>query len=65
MFCRILKDLILYHSEGLSNITYVSANLNSLNQLKEVCKGADALFLLTATAPHQVEYEINIIDAAR
>lgn len=51
--------------KGPSNITYVSANLNSLNQLKEVCKGADALFLLTATAPHQVEYEINIIDAAR
>ncbi|MGU3377534.1 NmrA family NAD(P)-binding protein [Chryseobacterium sp. M5A1_1a] len=48
-----------------SNIAYVSADLNSINQLKEVCKGADALFLLTATGPNQVEYEINVIDAAR
>ncbi|BAP30971.1 NmrA family protein [Chryseobacterium sp. StRB126] len=48
-----------------SNITYASADLNSVNQLKEVCKGADALFLLTATDPNQVEYEINVIDAAR
>jgi len=48
-----------------SNITYVSADLNSANQLKEVCKGADALFLLTATGPNQVEQEINVIDAAR
>lgn len=48
-----------------SNITYVSANLNSKEQLKQVCTGADALFLLTATSPHQVDYEINIIDAAK
>ncbi|CAM3638222.1 NAD(P)H-binding protein [Elizabethkingia occulta] len=48
-----------------SNITYVSASLNSIKQLKEVCSGADALFLLTATSPDQIEYEINIINAAR
>lgn len=48
-----------------SNITYVSADLNSNDQLKGVCTGADALFLLTATSPTQVEHEINIIDAAK
>jgi uncharacterized protein YbjT (DUF2867 family) len=48
-----------------SNITYVSANLNSKEELKEACIGADALFLLTATSPSQVEHEINIIDAAK
>ncbi|HVI45868.1 MAG TPA: NmrA family NAD(P)-binding protein [Chitinophaga sp.] len=48
-----------------SNITYVSADLNAGSQLKEACFGADALFLLTATSPNQVEYEINIIDAAK
>lgn len=48
-----------------SNITYVSADLNSGSQLKEACIGADALFLLTATSPNQIEHEINIIDAAR
>lgn len=51
--------------KGPSNVAYVSADLNSINQLKEVCKGADVLFLLTATGPSQVEHEINIIDAAR
>lgn len=48
-----------------SNITYVSASLNSIKQLKEACSGADALFLLTATSPEQIEHEINIINAAR
>ena len=48
-----------------SNITYVSADLNSGDQLKEACLGADALFLLTATSPDQVAHEINIIDAAK
>lgn len=48
-----------------SNISYVSADLNSSKQLKEACFGADALFLLTATAPEQVVHEINIIDAAK
>ncbi|MCT3789361.1 NAD(P)H-binding protein [Elizabethkingia anophelis] len=48
-----------------SNITYVSASLNSIKQLKEACSGADALFLLTATSPDQIEHEINIINAAR
>lgn len=48
-----------------SNITYVSADLNSSAQLKEACIGADALFLLTATSPNQIEHEINIIDAAK
>jgi len=48
-----------------SNITYVSADLNSKEELKEACIGADALFLLTATSPNQVEHEINIIDAAK
>jgi len=48
-----------------SNITYVSADLNSSGQLKQACIGADALFLLTATSPNQVQYEVNIIDAAR
>ncbi|SHE77192.1 NmrA family NAD(P)-binding protein [Pedobacter caeni] len=47
-----------------SNVTYVSAGLDSGGQLKEACRGADALFLLTATSPNQVEYEINIIEAA-
>lgn len=51
--------------KALSNIAYASADLNSIDQLKEVCKGADALFLLTATDPNQVEHEINVIDAAR
>jgi len=50
---------------GSSNITYVSADLNSKEQLKKACAGADALFLLTATSPNQVDYEINIIDAAK
>lgn len=49
----------------LWNITYVSADLSSSGQLKEACIGADALFLLTATSPNQVEQEVNIIDAAR
>ncbi|EFK58669.1 NmrA family NAD(P)-binding protein [Sphingobacterium spiritivorum] len=48
-----------------SNITYVSADLNSIEQLQKACVGADALFLLTATSPQQVQYEINIIDAAK
>lgn len=48
-----------------SNVTYVSANLNSKEELKEACIGADALFLLTATSPNQIEHEINIIDAAK
>ncbi|WP_308130403.1 NAD(P)H-binding protein, partial [uncultured Flavobacterium sp.] len=48
-----------------SNITYVSADLNSMEQLKKACAGADALFLLTATSPQQVQHEINIIDAAK
>lgn len=48
-----------------SNITYVSANLDSKEQLKRACAGADALFLLTATSPNQADHEINIIDAAK
>ena len=48
-----------------SNITYVSADLNSGDQLKEACLGADALFLLSATSPDQVAHEINILDAAK
>lgn len=52
-------------AKGLSNISYVSSDLNSIHQLKEVCRGADSLFLLTATSPNQIEYEINIIDAAK
>lgn len=51
--------------KGPSNISYVSSDLNSTHQLKEVCRGADSLFLLTATSPNQVDYEINIIDAAK
>lgn len=50
---------------GSPNITYVSAELNSPSQLRGACFGADAVFLLTATSPRQVEQEINIIDAAR
>lgn len=48
-----------------SKLTYVSADLNSRLQLQQACLGADALFLLTATSPNQVEHEINIIDAAK
>ncbi|WP_316823907.1 NAD(P)H-binding protein [Pedobacter miscanthi] len=48
-----------------SNVSYVSADLNSKAQLRAACAGADSLFLLTATSPNQVDYEINIIDAAR
>lgn len=48
-----------------STITYISANLSDKEQLRQACFGADALFLLTATSPQQVEYEINIIDAAK
>ena len=33
------------------NISYVSANLNSKDQLRTICKEADAIFLLTATSP--------------
>ncbi|MDR2224149.1 MAG: NmrA family NAD(P)-binding protein [Flavobacteriaceae bacterium] len=47
------------------NITYVSASLFSMEQLVNACRGADAVFLLTATSPNQVEYEMNIIDAAK
>ncbi|MGJ1432475.1 NmrA family NAD(P)-binding protein [Sphingobacterium spiritivorum] len=48
-----------------SNTTYVSADLNSKEQLQRACVGGDALFLLTATSPNQVEQELNIIDAAK
>lgn len=48
-----------------NNITYISANLNDKEQLRHACFGADAVFLLTATSPQQVAYEINIIDAAK
>ncbi|WP_121966194.1 NAD(P)H-binding protein [Myroides sp. N17-2] len=48
-----------------SNITYISANLTDKAQLRNACFGADAIFLLTATSPKQVDYEINIIDAAK
>ncbi|EHO11666.1 NmrA family NAD(P)-binding protein [Myroides odoratimimus] len=48
-----------------SNITYISANLLDKEQLRNACFGANAVFLLTATSPQQVEYEINIIDAAK
>lgn len=51
--------------KGQSNITYLSADLNSVEELKKACFGGDALFLLTATSPEQVEHEINIIDAAK
>lgn len=49
----------------LSNISYLSVNLNSKTALKQACLKADAVFLLTATAPNQVETEINIINAAK
>ncbi|MDM1503490.1 NAD(P)H-binding protein [Myroides marinus] len=48
-----------------SNITYVNADLKSPEQVYNACMGADALFLLTATSPYQVEYEINVIAAAK
>jgi uncharacterized protein YbjT (DUF2867 family) len=49
----------------LSNISYLSANLNSKTEIKQACLKADAVFLLTATAPNQIETENNIIDAAK
>ncbi|MBC8988156.1 NmrA family NAD(P)-binding protein [Pedobacter sp. N36a] len=55
----VLADL------GSSNISYVSAHLNSSESLKTACAGADVVFLLTATSPNQVEHEIKIIDAAK
>lgn len=50
--------------KGQSNVSYLSADLNSVKELKKACFGGDALFLLTATSPDQVAHEINIIDAA-
>lgn len=55
----------LYPVPAGPGVTYVSADLNSKEQLSQACKGADVLFLLTATSPDQVEHEINIIDAAK
>lgn len=72
--CNCIARGVLRHPERTyqlqianspANLTYVSADLNSASQLREVCRGADALFLLTATSPNQVEHEINIIDAAK
>lgn len=48
-----------------SNISYVSVDMKSTIQLRRACIGADALFLLTATAPDQVETEVRIINAAK
>jgi len=52
-------------NKHLSNISYLSVNLNSKTQIKQACLKADVVFLLTATAPNQVETEINIINAAK
>ncbi len=46
------------------NISYVSADLNSKEQLRSICKEADGIFLLTATSPSQIIYETNIIEVA-
>ncbi|SEB82617.1 Uncharacterized conserved protein YbjT, contains NAD(P)-binding and DUF2867 domains [Tenacibaculum sp. MAR_2009_124] len=46
------------------NISYVSADLNSKDQLRAICKRGDAIFLLTATSPSQIIYETNIIEVA-
>lgn len=47
------------------NISYVSTDLHSQEQLKRACTNADSVFLLTATSPQQIEQEINIIHAAK
>ena len=52
-------------SRKLSNVSYLSVDLNSEEQIKQACYKADTVFLLTATAPNQVETEINIINAAK
>lgn len=46
------------------NIAYVSANLNSKEQLRAICREADGIFLLTATSPSQILYETNVIEVA-
>jgi uncharacterized protein YbjT (DUF2867 family) len=49
----------------LSNISYLGVDLNSKAQIKQACIEADTVFLLTATAPNQIETETNIINAAK
>ena len=46
-------------------VHYVSVDVNSSSQLARACLNADAVFLLTATAPDQVATEIKIIKAAQ
>ena len=48
-----------------STVSYVSANLENPDELYRACISADCVFLLTATAPKQVIYETNIIQAAK
>ena len=49
----------------LANISYLGVDLNSKAQIKQACLKADTVFLLTATAPNQVEIEMNIINGAK
>ncbi len=44
---------------------YVSADLANPKEVEAACIYADAVFLLTATDPNQVCYEINVIKAAQ
>ena len=64
---------ILRHPERLPPIpldtdhrhSYLSADLTQPKDLEAACAYADAVFLLTATHPQQVQNEINVINAAK
>lgn len=48
-----------------TNLSYVSADLSNYTEVDNACKYADTIFLLTATNPKQVDYETNVITAAK
>ncbi len=48
-----------------SNISYVSADVRSKEQIRKVCLKADAIFMLTETSPLQITFETNIIEVGQ
>lgn len=48
-----------------NNVTYVSVDLRSKEQIKRACAKADIIFMLTGTSPMQIILETNIIEVAQ
>ncbi|TDQ23744.1 NmrA family NAD(P)-binding protein [Tenacibaculum caenipelagi] len=48
-----------------NNVTYVSVDLKSKEQIKRACTKADFIFMLTGTSPVQTIFETNIIEVAQ